>query len=76
MASDQKTAITDLPPSSKLVYYVLKNEGDLTRKQITAESRLSNQTTRCGLKRLESLNVIRKEEPSVSGKSQNIYTLL
>lgn len=75
MVSDQKTAIADLPPSSKLVYYVLKNEGKLTRKQITAESRLSTQTTRCGLKRLESSNVIEKEEPNASGNARNVYSL-
>lgn len=76
MVSDQKTAISDLPPSSKLVYYVLKNEGEMTRKQITAESRLSTQTTRWGLKRLESSDVIKKEEPSASGDARNVYSLV
>ncbi|KYH24435.1 hypothetical protein HAPAU_34180 [Halalkalicoccus paucihalophilus] len=73
MVSNQKTGIA---LSSKLVYYVLKNEEKLTRKQITAESRLSTQTTRCGLKRLESSNIVRKEKPSVSGESRNVYSLV
>lgn len=75
MVSDQKTAIVDLPPSSNLVYYILENKGTMTREQISAESRLSSQTTRCGLKCLENLNVIEREKPSASEDSRNVYSV-
>lgn len=76
MASDQKTAIADLPPSSKLVYYVLKKEGELTKREITAESRLSEQTTRLGLERLERSNVVVRETARMPEEPRRVYSLV
>ncbi|MFC6905749.1 ArsR family transcriptional regulator [Halalkalicoccus tibetensis] len=76
MVSDQKTVIADLPPSSKLVYYVLKNEGEMTKRQIIAESRLSEQTTRLGLERLESSNIVVRETANTSEKPRGVYSLV
>jgi predicted transcriptional regulator len=76
MVSNRKTVIADLPPSSKLIYYVLKNNGAMTRRQITDESRLSYQTARYGLEQLENSNVVTKEEPDISEQSQKVYSLV
>ncbi|MFB1065089.1 MarR family transcriptional regulator [Natrinema sp. CBA1119] len=48
-----ESAISEFPPSAKLVYKVLEYEGPLTQERIAAESRLCPRTVRYALGKLE-----------------------
>ncbi|SEH18041.1 hypothetical protein SAMN04487967_3566 [Natronorubrum sediminis] len=48
------TPLSELPPSSKLVYKVLEYEGSMTQEEIATESRLCPRTVRYALGKLES----------------------
>lgn len=76
MVSSQDPPITDLPPSSKLIYYVLKKTGSMTNRQIVVESRLSDQTALNGLKRFENSNAITKRKRDTAESSQKEYCLV
>ncbi|ELZ07843.1 MULTISPECIES: MarR family transcriptional regulator [Natrialba] len=49
-------ALTDLPPSAKLVYKVLEYEGTMTQNELATESRLCARTVRYALGKLEDGN--------------------
>ena len=51
-------SLTDLPPSSKLVYKVLEYEGSMTQDAIAAESRLCARTVRYALGKLEEEGLV------------------
>ena len=51
----------DLPPSAKLVFVVLSEEGTLTQKQLVEETRLSGRTVRYALERLREINALEEE---------------
>ncbi|SIS00960.1 ATP-binding protein [Natronorubrum thiooxidans] len=53
-----QASLTDLPPSSKLVYKVLEYEGSMTQEEIAAESRLCSRTVRYGLGKLENEGLV------------------
>ena len=53
-------ALTDLPPSAKLVYKVLEYNGQLTQKGIVEESLLSARTVRYALDRLRDEDIVRE----------------
>ena len=58
-ADDPESAtLTDLPPSSKLVYKVLEYEGSMTQEEIAAESRLCARTVRYALGKLEGEDLV------------------
>lgn len=76
MASRRNPPITELPPSSKLVYYVLKNNESMTKSQIAAESRLSDQTAINSLKGLEDSNVVVKKDSDTTKHSRKVYCLI
>lgn len=50
--------LVDLPPSSKLVYYVLRQNGPLAQKDISKRSSLSRRTTREAIYRLRENDII------------------
>ncbi|SEV82321.1 ATP-binding protein [Natrinema salifodinae] len=56
--SDERDALAELPPSSKLVYKVLEYEGPLTQEGIAAESRLCPRTVRYALGKLEDQDLV------------------
>ncbi|WP_408957944.1 MarR family transcriptional regulator [Natrinema sp. 74] len=51
-------ALTDLPPSAKLVYKVLEYEQPLTQEDVVAESRLCPRTARYALGKLEDSGLV------------------
>ncbi|WP_293029161.1 MarR family transcriptional regulator [Natronococcus sp.] len=51
-------AVSELPPSSKLVYKVLEYEGAMTQEEIAAESRLCARTVRYALGTLMDHDVV------------------
>lgn len=56
--TDPVDALTELPPSSKLVYKVLEYEGSMTQDQIATESRLCPRTVRYALGKLEDAGLV------------------
>lgn len=51
-------ALAELPPSAKLVYFVLKQDGPLTQKALAEESLLSPRTVRYAINRLEEIDML------------------
>ncbi len=52
------TSLSELPPSSKLVYKVLEYEGSMTQEEIAGESRLCSRTVRYALGKLEDEQLV------------------
>jgi DNA-binding MarR family transcriptional regulator len=67
-------ALTDLPPSAKLVYKVLEYNGAMTQKSIVEESMLSARTVRYALERLEEIDIV-SEDVYFADARQNLYDL-
>ena len=67
-------AISDLPPSAKLVYKVLEYNGGMTQKGIVEESMLSARTVRYALERLEEIDAI-SEDVYFADARQNLYEI-
>jgi DNA-binding MarR family transcriptional regulator len=67
-------ALSDLPPSAKLVYKVLEYNGPLTQKAIVEESMLSPRTVRYALERLSEIDAI-TEDVYFADARQNLYEL-
>jgi DNA-binding Lrp family transcriptional regulator len=67
-------AMSDLPPSAKLVYKVLEYNGPLTQKAIVEESMLSPRTVRYALERLSEIDAI-TEDVYFADARQNLYEL-
>ncbi|WP_436346774.1 MarR family transcriptional regulator [Natronorubrum sp. FCH18a] len=56
--ADASGSLTELPPSSKLVYKVLEYEGSMTQEEIAGESRLCSRTVRYALGKLENEQLV------------------
>ncbi|MDQ2052720.1 winged helix-turn-helix transcriptional regulator [Natronolimnohabitans sp. A-GB9] len=56
--STGEPVLTELPPSSKLVYKVLEYEGSMTQEEIADESRLCARTVRYALGKLEDEELV------------------
>lgn len=72
MASDRTHRLDDLPPSAKLVYYVISTNGPMTQKAITAESLLPQRTVRYAINRLEDVDIV-SEQVYLSDPRQQLY---
>jgi len=72
MASNCEQTLADLPPSAKLVYYVIRHEGPLTQKAIADESLLPPRTVRYAINRLEDVNAITKRVNIIDAR-QRLY---
>lgn len=58
MAEQFPSAITDLPPSAKLVYKILEYEDPLTYSEIVSETGLPESTVSDSLERLRNLDAV------------------
>ncbi|MFC7077510.1 MarR family transcriptional regulator [Haloarcula halophila] len=67
-------AVSDLPPSAKLVAKVLEYNGTLTQSQVAEETMLPPRTVRYALNRLEDAGVVHSRF-SFSDARKRIYTL-
>jgi len=67
-------AVSDLPPSAKLIAKVLEYNGTLTQSELVEKSRLSPRTVRHGLKELDEAGVV-DSEISLADARQNLYSL-
>jgi len=54
-------AVSNLPPSAKLIVKVLEYNGTLTQSELADKSRLSPRTVRNGLQKLEKADVVVSE---------------
>lgn len=60
--------LLDLPPSAKLVFWVLEEKGPLTKKQIAEETLLSSRTVRYALNQLDEIDVIDEQTHSMDNR--------
>ncbi|MFD1643680.1 MarR family transcriptional regulator [Halohasta litorea] len=67
-------AVSDLPPSAKLIAKVLEYNGTLTQSELVERSRLSPRTTRQGTQKLEDAGVV-ESEISLADARQKLYSL-
>ncbi len=67
-------AVSDLPPSAKLVAKVLEYDGGQTQSQIAEETLLPARTVRYALTRLEDADVV-DSRFSFNDARKRIYTL-
>ena len=67
-------AVSDLPPSAKLVAKVLEYNGTLTQSQLAEETMLPPRTVRYALNRLEDVGVVHSRF-SFSDARKRIYAL-
>ncbi|NKE37537.1 winged helix DNA-binding protein [Natronococcus sp. JC468] len=74
MVRSSPDLLADLPPSAKLVFLVLAQEGPLTQQELVEESRLVSRTTRYALSELEESGLIEKNI-SFKDARQRIYSL-
>lgn len=73
-ASIDDEAVQSLPPSSKLVLMVLREEGPLTQRQLTRRTRLALRTVRGAANRLIALGIV-EERPYFPDARQTAYRL-
>lgn len=70
----ERELLEDLPPSAKLVYTVLTNEGELTQQQLAEETMLARRTVRDALTKLDSRGLI-EEQIYPDDARQRLYAL-
>ena len=66
--------IQDLPPSAKLVAFVLQHNGTLSKQELVEETLLSDRTVRLGVKKLQQVGAV-KAEISVRDARKRLYEL-
>lgn len=71
---EQPAALIDLPPSAKLVYVVLAEEGTLTQAELIENSYLPARTVRDALQRLKDVDAV-AEEIDFRDARQRLYSL-
>jgi transcription initiation factor IIE alpha subunit len=67
-------AVSDLPPSAKLVAKALEHEGQLTQTGLADETLLPARTVRYALSRLEEVGVVRSRVAFTDARKR-VYTL-
>lgn len=74
MDSELQDSLYDLPPSAKLVFKVLEEEGSLTQKELAAHTFLSPRTVRYALTELQEISIVTHEISFIDAR-QRIYSL-
>lgn len=72
--TDTKPAVSELPPSAKLVFKVLEYEGSMTQDRIATESRLCPRTVRYALGKLENQGMV-TSRVNLKDARQSVYQL-
>ncbi|SHG91568.1 helix-turn-helix transcriptional regulator [Halobaculum gomorrense] len=74
-ATDPESDVfADLPPSAKLVHFVLDRDGDLTQTGLVEETALSARTVRTALGRLEDAGLV-TESICLRDARKRVYSL-
>ncbi|WP_135806196.1 MarR family transcriptional regulator [Halorussus marinus] len=66
--------VRDLPPSAKLVYFILQENAPLTQAELIERTALPGRTVRDALERLDDVGVL-DERPYVDDARKNLYEL-
>jgi DNA-binding MarR family transcriptional regulator len=74
MSDPGEELISDLPPSCKLIYFVLKQEGPMTQITLADESMLPERTVRYAISRLEEIDALSKRI-HIKDARQNVYDI-
>lgn len=74
MESEAPESLYDLPPSAKLVFKVLEEEGQLTQAQLASHSLLAPRTVRYALNELREIDAV-NEEVDFRDARKRIYSL-
>lgn len=67
-------AVSDLPPSAKLVIKTLEYEGESTQPQIAEETLLAGRTVRSALTQLEEADIVTSRSSFVDARKK-LYAL-
>jgi DNA-binding MarR family transcriptional regulator len=67
-------ALSELPPSAKLVAKTLEYEGELTQPQLTEKTLLAGRTVRSALSDLDDAGIV-TTRPSVVDARKRLYSL-
>lgn len=73
--ADRRAALTDLPPSAKLVVKVLEHDGQLTQEELAEETLLPPRTVRYALGRLREADVVESHFSFVDARKRQ-YSLV
>ena len=71
----RRAAISDLPPSAKLVVKALEHEGDLSQQELADETLLPPRTVRYALGRLRDAGVVESQFSFVDARKR-MYSLV
>lgn len=71
----EREKVTDLPPSSKLVYLALREAGPSTLAELTDRTALPPRTVRYALDRLAEVGVV-DQRPCLRDARQSLYELV
>lgn len=71
----RRAAISELPPSAKLVVTVLEHNGDLSQQELAEETLLPPRTVRYALGRLRDADVVESQFSFVDARKRK-YTLV
>lgn len=74
MDSQLNRELKDLPPSAKLVFFVLKEHDSLTQKQLSKETLLPSRTVRYAISQLQEINAV-DTQVSFRDARQQVYSL-
>lgn len=71
---DEATALSEMPPSAKLVVKTLEHEGELTQPQLAEQTLLAGRTVRSALSELEDAGVVTSRSSVVDAR-KTLYSL-
>lgn len=74
-SAETANTLEDLPPSTKVVYTVLAENGSLTQQEIAKESYLSSRTVRDATRRLEEINIVDDEINFRDARQRDYYLI-
>lgn len=74
MGPEPPELLYQLPPSAKLVFKVLEEEGRLTQTQLASHTLLSPRTIRYALNQLQEIDIV-NEEVNFKDARKRIYSL-
>ncbi|MFT4946643.1 MAG: DNA-binding MarR family transcriptional regulator [Natronomonas sp.] len=72
--SEKATALSEMPPSAKLVVKTLEHEGELTQPQLAEQTLLAGRTVRSALSDLEAAGLV-DSRSSVVDARKTLYSL-
>lgn len=72
--SDKATALSEMPPSAKLIVKTLEHEGELTQPQLAEQTLLAGRTVRSALSDLKDAGVVTSRS-SVIDARKTLYSL-